>query len=89
MAQVGQSKFTKYSLSKDEEISGSILNMNQEFVLQNLLVSFAEQLLDLEIDTDKPLEYVKQKSHCQGIIHILQYLLDTSATLKTQPTNKE
>ncbi len=70
--------FTKYELSPEETISGSILTTLNRACIQNLIADYAADKVSLKFDSTAPQIFVQQEAELQGKILILQHLLDLS-----------
>lgn len=75
MANIANSTFTHWNLSAEEKLQGAILNQSQKQLLQNELATIAEQIVNLEYDPAKSLEFVQNDAHLKGQMSIIRYLL--------------
>lgn len=71
-------QFSSYSLSDQERLAGSILSLEQSYVIQNLIAQCAEERLALMFDPVNPLKFAQQEAELKGQIIALTFLLDTS-----------
>ena len=67
--------FTSYNLSPKEILSGSVLNQEQQMVLQNEHALVAEQLLSLDFDPAKPNNFLQEQAFLRGQMSILRVML--------------
>lgn len=72
------STFTRYSLTDQESLSGSILHLEQKLVIQNFISEIAEQKLALIPDPNNYPAFIQQEAHMAGQIAAYKYLLDSS-----------
>lgn len=78
MATLKINTFTSYTLSREEETSGSIYTNLQRMVLQNHIATIAEQKLGLVFNPQNPLDMGLQDSYLTGQMQMLQTLLQNS-----------
>jgi translation initiation factor 2 beta subunit (eIF-2beta)/eIF-5 len=82
------STFSRYQLSREEELNGQVLSFSQKQVLQNQLANIAEEKLALQYTPNSPLEFLQKEAELQGQLGLIQFLFETSSfaeeTLKTQ-----
>jgi len=84
MAQLIPNTFSSFSLTPEEEESGSVLNGYQKMVLQNKLSQIATQKINEVYDPLKPLIFVQQIGYLQGQLDIISWLLDSSNTIEEE-----
>ena len=70
--------FSSYQLTREEDISGRILNTQQKQVLQNQLSSIATDKLNLIFNPKEPEDYAMQVAYKQGQLDFINYLLAES-----------
>ena len=75
MASIAVGTFTHWTLSTQEVLQGSILSHSQKQLLQNELATIAEQIVNLEYDATKPMEFVQNDAHLKGQMSIIRFLL--------------
>jgi len=85
MAQLITNTFTAWELTEEEEHQGAMFTITQIQALQNQLAMCAEEKLALEFDPLHPELYAQAEAFKRGQISILQYLIDTSHALQSQP----
>lgn len=85
MALLKQNKFTSWTLTPEEEISGSILSPLQILVLQNKLSEVATQLLNLEYDPNNPQKFLQDEAFLTGQMQTIEWLIDLSEETKNTP----
>ncbi len=78
MAHLKLTQFAAYSLTQQEEISGSILINDQKLFIQNQLAFAAQQALALVPDPVNYTAFIQTDAHLKGQIAAYQYLLDCS-----------
>lgn len=87
MANLSIGTFTHWNLSPQEVLQGSVLSQSQKQLLQNELATVAEQIVNLEYDPNKPLEFVQHDAHLKGQMAVLRYMLlrsdESEAQLKS------
>lgn len=77
-----KSSFISFELTPEEEREGCRFNDNQVAVIQNLIASNAEDLVNLLITSDRSsLEEQVKLAHTKGQIEILKFLLARSEVL--------
>jgi len=76
-----QSSFLSYILSPEEIKAGSIFNLQQKAVIQNLIAASAEEKLALTFDPNNPQQFIQTEAELHGKIGILKYLLELESTL--------
>lgn len=84
MSTIRPNTFTSYDLTLEEELSGSILTLQQTQVLQNMLSSIAEEKLALEFDPMKPEVFSQAEAYKRGQLDLILYILENS-----EAANKE
>ena len=72
------SKFTRYAITPEEEISGNILTGAQKYVIQNERSSIAEQILSLKFDPLNSTDFAIQHSYLTGQLSVYDLLIDRS-----------
>jgi hypothetical protein len=72
------SLFSRYSLSEQEQLEGSILSPNQQAVLQNLLADMVEEKVLLKFDPASIQQFQQREAELQGQIGIIKFILATS-----------
>jgi hypothetical protein len=87
MANIAVGTFTHWNLSKQEVLQGSILNQSQKQLLQNELATIGEQIVNLEYDPDKPLDFVQNDAHLKGQMAVIRYMLLRSDESEQQLQN--
>ena len=75
MAIIIPTSFTKYQLTKEETIAGSLLNDNQKQVIQNLLADTAEQKINLNYNAAELLVFAQEEARLTGQMEILRTIL--------------
>lgn len=80
MAHLIDNSFSSYELTDEEFIEGSILSIAQKQVIQNQIVMFAEQKLDIRYDPNNPILFAQQEAEKKGAIDALKFLISTSST---------
>jgi len=79
MATIVPNTFTTYKWADDEEEFGSIiLTIGNRQRIQNEIATIAQQIINIEYDPEKTLQFVQQDSHLKGQLQALQWLLDAS-----------
>lgn len=76
MSRIIPNSLTSYKLSRKEELSGQILNIDQKQVIQTERAQIAEQMLGLEIDLDHPADFALQHSFLKGQFSVYTLLLE-------------
>jgi hypothetical protein len=79
MPTLATSRFTKYNLTQQEELSGSILTPEQLCMIQTECAQVAEQILNLEYSPDNPLKSVQNDAFLKGQLSVYQLLIDRSS----------
>lgn len=88
MATKSANTFSSYELTEEEELLGSILNIHQKYVLQNLRCNYAEQKLQLKFDPLNPQEFIQIEAELQGQLKLLEFLLVQSDEAVQQLNNR-
>ena len=88
MAQLVCNSFSRYTLTDQEELSGSIFSAEQKYVLQNLLAEYSERKLNLMFDSDNPTIFAQQEAELTGQTHIIRYLIDKSDNAEKELLHK-
>jgi hypothetical protein len=78
MSTLVSNTFSSYQLTREEDISGRILNTQQKQVLQNQLSSIATDKLNLIFNPKEPEDYAMQVAYKQGQLDLINYLLAES-----------
>ncbi len=78
MATIIPSQFTSYVLSEKEELAGGLLTIDQKQLIQNDRANVATQLLSLEYDPSKPMEFLQQDAYLKAQLQCFTFLLDRS-----------
>lgn len=68
--------YVQYELTTEEELQGRILSENQLAVLNNDLVDFLSQRLNLQFDGTNPTAFAQAEAERSGKILYIQWLLD-------------
>lgn len=79
MTQKIPDSFSTYKFSDRESLEGWILTELQKQIIQTEISTIAQQLLNLDLNPEHPLLYLKDKMYLQGQMTAYQYLLDRSA----------
>jgi len=87
MANLAVGTFTHWNLSTQEVLQGSVLSQSQKQLLQNELATIAEQIVNLEYDAAKPMEFVQNDAHLKGQMSIIRYMLLRSDESEQQLQN--
>jgi len=82
MSTMEVNKFTSFTLSEQEQKIGSVYNLAQLQVLQNMLSEAAEVKLALVFDPLNPMEYGIQIAYNSAKIDILSYLIENSRVVE-------
>lgn len=72
------SSFQTVDLSDQDTLQGQCLNELQKAVIQNTVVTIAEQILALEFDPNNPQKFVQDDAHLKGQMAALKYILETA-----------
>lgn len=80
MAQLIQSTFTRYKLTKEEQQSGQQLTSSNIHVMQNLMCDAAEERLSIKFDPANPLSFAQREAELQGQIGILKMLIELATS---------
>lgn len=78
MATRVETSFSRFSLTEEEQLNGSIFTPEQLYVLQNRLADAAEEKLALIFDPSNPSAFIQAEAESQGKIRLLQDLILTS-----------
>lgn len=78
MSKIIANSLTTYKLSRKEELSGQILNLDQKQVIQNERAQIAEQMLGLTIDLLNPADFAVQHAFLNGQFSVYTVLLERS-----------
>lgn len=78
MSTLEVTSFSRYLLSEQESISGSILNSQQKMVIQNIIADIAEEKLALIFDPTNPSRFMQQEADLAGKLSILKFILENS-----------
>lgn len=78
MAKRIDSSLSKWELSAEEILRGSILHQEQKLWLQNERANICEQLLTLKIDPLNPMQIALEQAHLQGQLDFCTYLFNTA-----------
>lgn len=78
MATIDLTTLTRFNLTEEERISGSILTIQQQQVIQNQIAQVAEERLALSFDPLNPVKFAQQDAELKGQIGALKYLLAVS-----------
>jgi len=89
MSYLTANSFSSYQLTQEEELQGQVLTVTQKEVLQNLLVTNAEEKLRLEFDPDQPKLFIQHEAYKRGQIELLEYILETSTIAEEMLANPE
>lgn len=87
MANITVGTFTHWNLSTQEVLQGSVLNQSQKQLLQNELATIGEQIVNLEYNPDRPLEFVQNDAHLKGQMAVIRYMLMRSDESEQQLKN--
>ena len=72
------SSFTRFQLTEEQTLQGSILSANQAVVIQNQISEIAEEKLNLEFTPNDPLSFAQQEAYLKGKLDILMWVLAAS-----------
>lgn len=81
------SPYCSYQLSQKELIEGRILSPVQLARMQNLLATYADDILALRFDPQKPQEYIQADAELKGKLVLLQFLVADSADAQQEYAN--
>jgi len=81
------STFSRYSLTTEETLSGTILNDMQLGVLHNMRTDAAEQKINLVFTPNDVLSYTQQEAFLKGQIDLITALIDASAAAQKVALN--
>ena len=84
MATIEIGTFTRWKMTDQEILSGSILSYPQKQVLQNELANIADQILGLIFDPLNPHDFVQQQAFLSGQMSIIRVQLDRSDVSEKQ-----
>lgn len=79
-------RFTSYQLTAEEELRGSVLNLEQKWVLQNQMSAAALEKNALEFDEHSPILFAQQEASLKGQIEAFEYLLNLSDSAELELT---
>lgn len=82
MAHLIESSGSRYQLSREEEIRGSVFNSEQKMVLQNQSADIVDQLLTLKFDPLNPTGFALEQAHLQGQLDFVRYLRNNSDSME-------
>lgn len=72
------SVFLKYSLTKDEQIHGTIFTQTQLQYMQNERAKIAEQKIALEFDPLNPVLFAQTEALLKGQLEVYTFLIEQS-----------
>lgn len=75
MANLIPTALTKYELTEQEELQGSILTELQRCKLQNLKADIAQNRLNLEFDVTNTLKFAQDEALLKGQLQIIDLLM--------------
>lgn len=78
MAQIKTTSLTRWDLTEQEIINGTILSQEHKYVIQNLIADATEEKLNLTFDPANPMNFMQREAELTGQIGILKVLLDSS-----------
>lgn len=78
MAELIDSEFSRYKLSDEETLQGSLLTVTQKQVIQNNLSLVASEKLSLELDMTNPNRFIQEEASLKGQIEAYRYMLSCS-----------
>ena len=71
-------KFVSFTLTEEEQAVGEIFHSLQMAHIQNERAKAAQLILNLEFDTQDPMQFGLDRAHLDGQIKILDYLIEIS-----------
>jgi len=74
MASLGNSTFTRYNLSVQEILQGTVLSPQQIQVIQNECADIADQLINLTFDPINPTQVALDQAYLKGQLAAFQLL---------------
>jgi len=78
MSTIQVNKFSSFVLSEQEQKLGSVFNLAQLQVLQNLLSEAAHIKVEVVFDPLNPIDFAQQVAYQQAKIDVLSYLIENS-----------
>jgi hypothetical protein len=88
MPQLQENTLSTYTLTEEEQKSGSLLTHLNRCVIQNLMASTAEEKLNLVFDPLNPTLFAQQEASLAGMLSAYRYILEVDAALKQELSNQ-
>lgn len=73
-------KFTSYKMTEEEIKSATLFTDAQRMLLCNLRADSANELVNLQVNSDNVQEYIRIRAGLQGQIALIDYLLENGET---------
>lgn len=70
--------FSSFELSERDTITSQVLTALQMQGLHNLRSEIAEQMLIIDIDPEKPSEFIQTRAKLNGLLEAYSYLIEAS-----------
>ena len=82
MAHLIPCSFSRYRLTPEEEVTGTLLSAEQTYVIQNKLVEISEQILALDYQASSPSDFLQNEAFLKGQLAFARFLLESSETIR-------
>jgi hypothetical protein len=89
MASIEPGTFTRYSLTEQEIISGSVLSAMQKMMIQNECADIADQILGLQFDPRNSVKFAQDEAFLKGQLSVLRVLLIRSQETESKLSNPD
>ena len=83
MGQLIANSFSRYTLTDEEEINGTLLSIEQIYVLQNQIADISEQILALEFNPQEPQQFMQNEAFLRGQLTFARFRLEASETIRS------